>query len=122
MDLLQKIEAQRLAILNSFQAIRSMRRGSITEQFFPVQRRGQKQAARRGPYYVFTRHRGSRSVSQRLTTPEALQQAREDIEAFQRFRALCREYEQLTERLGELERTTEAEKKRSKSRSRKTEK
>lgn len=110
MDLIQKIETQRLAILNSFQAIRSMRRGSITEQFFSVQRRGQKQAARRGPYYVFTRHRGSRSISQRLTTPEALQQAREDIEAFQRFRALCSEYEQLTERLGELERTAEAEK------------
>lgn len=87
-----------------------MRRGSITEQFFPVQRQGQKQAARRGPYYIFTRHRGSKTVSRRLTTPEALQQAREDIEAFKRFQVLCREYERLTEKLGEVERQTEPEK------------
>jgi len=122
MDLLQQIEAQRLAILDSLKAIRSMRRGSITEQFFPVQCKGQKQAARRGPYYVFTRHRGSKTFSQRLTTAGALQQAREDVEAFKRFQALCRDYERLTEKLGELERKTEQEKKRSKSGSSKTEK
>lgn len=122
MDLLQQIEAQRLAILDSLKAIRSMRRGSITEQFFPVQRKGRKQAARRGPYYVFTRHRGSKTVSQRLTTAGALQQAREDVEAFKRFQTLCRDYERLTEKLGEHERKTEQEKKRSKSGSSKTEK
>ncbi|MFZ2053494.1 MAG: DUF6788 family protein [Candidatus Aminicenantales bacterium] len=122
MDLLQQIEAQRLAILDSLKAIRSMRRGSITEQFFPVQRKGQKQAARRGPYYVFTRHRGSKTVSRRLTTAGALQEAREDVEAFKRFQTLCRDYERLTEKLGELERKTEQEKKRSKSGSSKTEK
>ena len=115
MDLLQQIEAQRLAILDSLKAIRSMRRGSVTEQFFPVQRKGQKQAARRGPYYVFTRHHGSKTVSQRLTTPEALQQAREDIEAFKRFQVLCRQYVRLTEKLGELEQKTGQEKKRLKS-------
>lgn len=122
MHLLQQIEAQRLAILDNLKAIRSMRRGSITEQFFPVQRKGQKQAARRGPYYVFTRHRGSKTVSRRLTTAGALQQAREDVEAFKRFQALCRDYECLTEKLGELERKTEQEKKRLKSGSSKTEK
>ena len=115
MDPLQQIEAQRLAILESIKAIRCMRRGAITEQFFPVLRRGQKQAARRGPYYVFTRHQGSQTVSRRLTTPRALQQAREDIDAFKRFQALCREYEQLTDKLGELERETGLEKKRLKS-------
>ena len=120
MDLLQQIEAQRLAILDNLKAIRSMRRGSVSEQFFPVQRQGQRPVARRGPYYVLTRHRGSKSVSQRLTTPEALRQARQDIEAFQRFQVLCREYERLTERLGELERATEQEKKRSRSGSNKT--
>ena len=115
MDPLQQIEARRLAILDGIKSIRSMRRGSITEQFFPVLRKGQKQAAHRGPYYVFTRHRGSKTVSQRLTTPQALQQAREDVDAFKRFQALCREYEQLTEKLGELERETGQEKKRLKS-------
>jgi len=120
MDPLQQIEARRLAVLESMKAIRSLRRGSITEQFFPILRKGQKQAAHRGPYYVLTRHRGQKSVSQRLTTPEAVQQAQEDIEAFKRFRGLCQEFEQLTEKLGEMERGTEAEKKRLKSGSSKT--
>jgi len=115
MDSLQQLEAQRLAILDSLKSIRSMRRGSITEQFFPVRRQGQKQTVRRGPYYVFTRHRGSKTVSRRLTTPEALQQAREDVEAFKNFQALCRDYERLTEKLGAIERETTQEKKRSKS-------
>ena len=120
MDSIPQLEARRLAILDSIKAIRSMRRGSISEQFFPVFRSGQKLAARRGPYYVFTRHRGSRTVSRRLITPQALRQAREDVEAFNHFQALCREYEQLTEKLGEVERGTEPEKKRSKSGLKKT--
>ena len=115
MDSLQQIEVQRLAILEDIKSIRSMRRGAITEQFFPVRRQGQTLTARRGPYYVLTRHQDSKTVSQRLTTPEALQQAREDVEAFQRFQALCRDYEQLTEKLSTLERKTASEKKRSKS-------
>jgi hypothetical protein len=120
MESLQQLEARRLAILDSIKAIRSMRRGSVSEQFFPVVRQGQRQTVRRGPYYVLTRHRGSRTVSQRLRTPEALRRAREDVEAFRRFQALCREYEQLSEKLGELERGTEPEKKRSKSGLKKT--
>lgn len=115
MDPIQQIESRRLAILENIKAIRSMRRGAITEQFFPVLRKGQKQAARRGPYYVFTRHQGSKTVSRRLTTPQALLQTREDIDAFKRFQALCREYEQITEKLGQLEQETGLEKKRWKS-------
>ena len=115
MDPIQQIESRRLAVLENIKAIRSMRRGAITEQFFPVLRKGQKQAARRGPYYVFTRHQGSKTVSRRLTTPQALQQTREDIDAFKRFQALCREYEQITENLGQLEQETGLEKKRWKS-------
>ena len=115
MDPIQQIESRRLAVLENIKAIRSMRRGAITEQFFPVLRKGQKQAARRGPYYVFTRHQGSKTVSRRLTTPRALQQTREDIDAFKRFQALCREYEQITENLGQLEQETGLEKKRWKS-------
>src|SRR4030043_1739840 len=115
MNPIQHIESRRLAILENIKAIRPMRRGAITEQFFPVLRKGQEQAARRGPYYVFTRHQGSKTVSRRLTTPQALQQTREDIDAFKRFQALCREYEQITEKLGASKPTTEQEKKRLKS-------
>jgi len=120
MDSLQQLEAKRLAILDSMKAIRSLRRGSISKQFFPILRNGEKQTVRRGPYYVLTRHRGRKSVSQRLTTAATLHRAQSDIEAFKRFQALCHEFEQLTEKLGERERGSAAEKKRLKSGSSKT--
>jgi len=115
-----QLQARRLTILDEIRSIDSMRRGTINEQFFPVQRKGQKQKSRRGPYYVLSRREGDKTVSQRLTTPEALQQAREDVESFKRFQALCREYERLTEKLGAIERETAPEKKRLKPESNKT--
>jgi len=115
MDTFQKLEARRLALLEEFRSFRSMRRGTINEQFFDVRLKGQAKTVRRGPYYVLSRREGDKTVSRRLTTPEALEQARNDSEAHKRFHALCREFEEVIEKLGELERTTEQEKKRSKS-------
>lgn len=115
MDSSQKLEARRLAILDEIRSFRSMRRGTINEQFFDVCLKGKTATTRRGPYYVFSRREGDKTVSQRLTTPEALEQARKDVEAHKRFQALCREFEQVTEKLGSLERSTAQEKKRFKS-------
>jgi len=120
MDTFQQLEARRLALLEEFRSFRSMRRGTINEQFFDVRLKGQAKSVRRGPYYVLSRREGDKTVSRRLTTPEALEQARKDSEAHKRFHALCREFEEVIEKLGELERTTEQEKKRSKSGSSKT--
>jgi len=120
MDTFQQLEARRLALLEEFRSFRSMRRGTINEQFFDVRLKGQAKTVRRGPYYVLSRREGDKTVSRRLTTPEALEQARKDSEAHKRFHALCREFEEVIEKLGELERTTEQEKKRSKSGSSKT--
>jgi hypothetical protein len=120
MSTVQELEARRLALLEEFGFFRSMRRGTINEQFFEVRLKGQVKTVRRGPYYVLSRKEGDKTVSHRLTTPEALEQARKDTEAHKRFHALCREFEHVIEKLGEVERATEAEKKRSKSGSNKT--
>ena len=120
MNGIQELEARRLSLLEEFRSFRSMRRGTINEQFFEVYLKGKAETVRRGPYYVLSRREGDKTVSQRLTTPEALEQARRDTEAQKRFQALCREFEQVIEKLGELERSTGQEKKRLKSGLKKT--
>jgi hypothetical protein len=115
METRQALEARRLAILEEIRSIRAMRRGTINEQYFDVRLKAKKETTRRGPYYVFSRREGDKTVSQRLTTPEALEQARKDVEAYKRFQTLCREFEQVTVKLGDVERSSAQEKKRFKS-------
>jgi hypothetical protein len=62
-------------------------------------------------------------VSKRLKSESEVDQAREDIDAYKRFKGLCREFEGLTEELGELSRASEEEEKKGlKSPSRRTRK
>ena len=104
MNTVRQMEQRREAVLRELGAIRSMRRGTINEQFLTVPRKGRAQAGRCGPYYVLSRWEGGKTVSRRLTNPQQVTQARADMAAYQRFVALCREYERLTEQLGQLER------------------
>lgn len=115
METNQQLEARRLAILEEIRSIRSMRRGTLNEQYFHFRLKGKKETTRQGPYYVLSRREGHKTVSRRLTSPAAVEQARQDVAAYKTFQALCREFEQVTSRLGELERATGQEKKRLKS-------
>lgn len=101
---LDRVEKRRREVAQELLGIRSLRRGTINEQYLPVKHRGETDPVLRGPYHVFSRREGGRTVSRRLSTPGALREAREDVERHRRFAALCRELETLTERLGELER------------------
>jgi hypothetical protein len=123
MKVIEAIEARRVAIAKEMCSIRSLRRGTINEQFLRVPLAGRKEAGVRGPYYVLSRYEGRRTVSQRLSMGQELEQARQDVAEHKRFLALCKEFEELTERLGQIEREGAGpiqEKKRRSSRSRKT--
>lgn len=107
---IQELEERREQILSEMQAMRSMRRGSITEQYLKDKRK-KGQPVTRGPYYVFSRREDGRTVSRRLKPGPDLEQARREVAAHQRFVELCQEFERLTERLGELERDSDRQEK-----------
>jgi hypothetical protein len=124
MDTAQQLEARRNGILEEMRSIRSMRRGTINEQYFRTRLKGTKEMVHQGPYYVFSRREQEKTVSRRIRSRAELEQARKDVAEHKRFLGLCQEFERLTARLGELERGEqgmEQEKKRFRSPSNKTE-
>ncbi|MCX5770513.1 MAG: hypothetical protein NTZ09_09615 [Candidatus Hydrogenedentes bacterium] len=62
-----------------------------------------------GPYPLFVRREGKQSVGRRLRTPQEVARVREDIAAYDRFMALCKEFVQATEELADVERAQAAE-------------
>lgn len=101
MQTIPEIESRRDAVLKELCSIRSMKRGTINEQYLKVPQKGSKPALR-GPYYVLSRREGNKTVSERLRTPAQLEQAKMDVAAHRKFIELCKEFEALTERLGVL--------------------
>jgi len=124
MDTAQQLESRRNAVLEEMRSIRSMRRGTVNEQYFKTRLKGRKGIVHQGPYYVLSRREREKTVSKRLRSVGELEQAQKDVAEYKRFLGLCQEFERLTARLGELERADqglEQEKKRFRSPSSKTE-
>lgn len=117
------IEKKRRDVLDAMERIRAMRPGTLTEQFLKVPQKGQKEPARRGPYYLWQFYEKGKPVRRRVSGKE-LERARDEVNNRKQFAALCEEFEGLTRQLGELERkqqvSDETLKKKPKSQSRKT--
>ena len=103
MDTMQQLEGRRKAVLEQMAAIRSMRRGTVNQQYLKVPHKGQAAPALCGPYYVLIHKQGGRTISRRVPAGE-VEQVRADVAARRRFVELCREFERLTEQLGQVER------------------
>jgi transposase len=103
MNARQELESRRKDVVERMLAIRSMRKGTISEQWVPIIRDGKKTGERRGPYPVFTCKVNGRTVSERLKGDEALARAREEVDNYRRFRDLYAELEELTVALGEVD-------------------
>jgi hypothetical protein len=124
MEKVRELEARREQILIEIRNIRAMRKGSVTEQYLKVKTKGREEPVSRGPYFLYTRKEKGKSVGHRLSVEQA-DCYRQEVVAYHHFQALCNEYAETTERLGDLERAFEdgsQEKKLRKSRSRRTKK
>jgi hypothetical protein len=108
METVQELEVRRNAVLEEMRSIRSMRRGTINEQHFKTRLKGTKGMVLQGPYYVLSRREGEKTVSKRLRSAAELEEARKDVAEYKRFMGLCKQFERLTARLGELERGPQA--------------
>jgi hypothetical protein len=56
MPTVQELESRRDAVPQEVRSIRSMKRGTINEQFLEVHHSGIKEPITRGPYYVLSRY------------------------------------------------------------------
>ena len=97
----EALQARRQQVLQQIEQIEQMRRGSLTEQFVEaVKADGSR--SRRGPYPLYTYKDNNRTVSRRVSDPQALPLYRDQIQAFRRFQELTAELTRLGEELSDL--------------------
>ena len=117
----QELEQRRQEILGKMSAIRTMRRGSVSEQFLEVSHKEQAEPVRRGPYYLWQYWEHGVPKRQRLHGGPEVEAARKEVAAYKEFEQLCEQYVSIAEALAAVERDTfaldEAVKKGLKSRS-----
>jgi len=102
----QELEQQRQHVLGKISAIRTMRRGTISEQFLEGARQGQAQPVRRGPYYLWQYWEHGKPKRQRLRKGPEVEAARREVEAHKEFTRLCEQYVSVAEALARAERET----------------
>jgi len=107
MDSIAGLEAHRQALLNEMLQIRWVVRGTFEEQMLPVRHRDRKEPVWRGPYFVLARWTQGKTHSRRIPASEA-PRMREGTQNYKRLKELCEQFAAVTERLGELERSSDA--------------
>ncbi len=104
----QDLELRRQAILKKMGELRTMRRGTVSEQFLNVRHKGQARPVRRGPYYLWQYWEGGMPKRQRLHAGAEVESARKEVAAYKEFELLCKEYVSVAEALAAEERDTSA--------------
>ena len=101
------IERRRREILAQMEQIRRLCRGTLNTLYKPQIKQGISTGNQNGPYYVLSRNVNGKTKSRNVPARE-LDVVREGLEQHALFSKLCDEYEELTQRLGELERNEQA--------------
>lgn len=96
----------RSEIIEKIREIKTMKRGTINEQYLKVPRKG-KEPSIKGPYYVLSRNEGGKTVGFRLSSQEELELATKDVEAYKEFNKLTKEFVLVTESITNIIRSEE---------------
>ena len=107
MKTIADIDARRTAILQEMASVRSLCAASLSEQVYRDTREDGTEVVR-GPYFVLSRNVNGKTKSHRVKKGD-VKHVKADVENHKRFLRLCREFEELTQRLGELERQERGE-------------
>lgn len=97
----RKLHEQRTKILQEIEKLKPMRKGSVTQQYFPASCKDGGQALR-GPYPLYSCKKNGKTVSKRI---RAKQQPvyKEQIAQFRRFQELIAEFTEVSEQLADLD-------------------
>lgn len=95
------LEPRRQALLDQLADLRELRRGSLTEQFLQVQH-ADGSVVKRGPYPLFTRKEGGKTISTRLSDPTVVTLYRQQIHALRQFETVVDQLIGVGEQLSDL--------------------
>jgi len=95
------LQQERQRLLQELSHLRELRRGSLTEQFLMVERQDGSRV-KRGPYPLFTRKHGQKTVSLRLTDPALVSLYQRQIQAMRQFETVVDGLVRVGEQLSDL--------------------
>ncbi len=95
------LQQQRQHLLQQLSGLQELRRGSLTEQFLMVKRKDGSRV-KRGPYPLWTRKHGQKTVSQRLTDPALVPLYRRQIQAMRQLETVVDGLVRVGEQLSDL--------------------
>jgi hypothetical protein len=101
---IENLEKRREELLSQIEEIRTMKRGTINEQYLKVPRKG-KEPSVRGPYYVLSRNEGGKTVGFRIKNDEKLKLLQKDIENYKKFNDLSKEFVSVMEAITDIKRS-----------------
>lgn len=99
----EELERRKNEIITELHQMQTMRRGTVSEQYLKVPRKG-KEPSIRGPYYVLARNEQGKTISTRINTLEELELVQKDIETYKKFTCLSKEFVSVMESITDIKR------------------
>ncbi len=102
MDTIEQLQQQRNLLVQQMLEITCTTKGTISKQYVPSRKEGKPTERLLGPYWVLTTKKKGKTVSERLTSKQAVDRRREEIVNHKRLSELFQRFEELTQGMGTL--------------------